>query len=112
MRPANTLQAQQQMKKLLGKKIPGRRATKVKEHRKRALQIADTLYQHFQVGPYQYRLSHILWYLSTHTQPLTPASQYRHWLTIRIIVKGLNRWVAWRQQLEGLWQRPSVIEGQ
>lgn len=90
MRPANSKQAQQQMRKLLGRKISGRRATKVKEHTKRALQIADVLYRQFQVGPYQYRQKHLQWYLNDHIESLTPASQYRHRLTIHIIVNVLS----------------------
>ncbi|MCB1662327.1 MAG: hypothetical protein H7A03_08195 [Pseudomonadales bacterium] len=104
MRPANSEQAQQQMRKLLGRKIPGRRATKVKEHTKRALQIADALYRQFQVGPYQYRLSHLEWYFNIHIHTITPASKYRHRLTARIIVKALGRWEDWQHKLDGLFR--------
>jgi len=106
MRPANTTQAQQKMLQLLGNRIPGRRTTKVKEHRERAKHIADTLYRHFQVGPYQYRLKHLLWYLNTHIQPLQAATQYRHWLTARQVVIALERWQHWQPRLVGSWMRP------
>lgn len=95
MRPANVHQAQQHMRQLLGKKITGRRGTRIKEHTKRALQIADVLYRQFQVGPYQYKQHNLSWYLKTHIQPLTPSSQYRHWLTIRIIVTALDKELQW-----------------
>jgi len=96
MRPANPQQAQQHMRHLLGKKITGRRGTRVKEHTDRALKIADVLYRHDQVGPYQYRLHHLLWYLNTHIQNLKPSSQYRHWLTVRLIVQALSEWERWQ----------------
>lgn len=99
MRPANSTQAQQQMMKLLSRKIPGRRSTKVKEHAKRALQIADVLYRQFQVGPYQYRLKHLQWYLNIHIQPLSLVTQYRYWLTVRIIVVALDQWEVWKGNL-------------
>jgi hypothetical protein len=107
MRPANIPQLQQQMQKLLARKILGRRATKVKEHRKRAAAIADTLYRRFQVGPYQYQLKHILWYLTTHTQSLKPETRYRHWLTIQHILNALNKKELWAYHLNGPWQNPS-----
>ena len=95
VRPANPQQAQQHMRHLLGKKITGRRKTRVKEHTKRALTISDAIYRQFQVGPYQYQLHHLSWYLNTHIQPLKPSSQYRHWLTVRMIVMVLNRAEQW-----------------
>lgn len=106
MRPANTTQAQQKMVQLLGKRIPGRRASKVKENRERAIRMADALYCHFQVGPYQYRLNHLLWYLNTHIHDLKPATLYRHWLTVRQVVMTLGRWNQWNALLEGPWTRP------
>ena len=106
MRPANLQQAQQHMRHLLGKKITGRRGTRVKEHTKRALTIADVLYRQFQVGPYQYRVHHLLWYLNTHIQSLKPSGQYRHWLTIRLIVKALGKGEQWLPLLSGSWVTP------
>ena len=106
MRPANQQQAQQHMRHLLGKKITGRRGTRVKEHTKRALTIADVLYRQFQVGPYQYRVHHLLWYLKTHIQPIKPSSKYRHWLTMRIVVKALDREAQWLSLLSGSWGEP------
>ena len=106
MRPANQQQAQQHMRHLLGKKITGRRGTRVKEYTKRALTIADVLYRQFQIGPYQYRPHHLLWYLNIHIQPLKPSSQYRHWLTIRIIVTALDKKAQWLPLLRGPWVGP------
>ena len=106
MRPANTRQAQQHMTQLLGAKITGKRSTRIRAHLSRATHIADTLYRQFQVGPYQYRLGHIHWYLSEQLQPLSRSSQYRHWLTVREIVKALQRWERWQDALQGSWVRP------
>ena len=102
MRPASPQQAQQHMRHLLGRKITGKRGTRVKEHTKRALTIADILYRQFQVGPYQYRLHHLSWYLNICIQPLKQSSQYRHWLTIRLIVIVLGKDEQWLLQLSVL----------
>ena len=103
MRPANPQQAQQHMRHLLGKKITGRRGTRVKEHTTRALTIAEVIYRQYQVGPYQYKLHHLLWYLNTHIQSLKQSSQYRHWLTIRIIVMALDKEEQWLSLISGSW---------
>jgi hypothetical protein len=109
MRPANTAQAQQHMRQLLAGKITGRRRTRVKEHTQRAQHIAECLYRRFQVGPYQYRLHHLLWYLDSQTKPLSPATRYRHWLTIQIIVLALQREGDWKNHLYGPWVKPSAL---
>ena len=103
MRPATLDQAKRHMYYLLAYKIKGRRSTKVKEHLARAALIAEVLYRHFQIGPYQIRLKHLLWYLEVHIEPLSSASQYRHWLTIRLIVKALKKWDQWQLLLHGSW---------
>ena len=103
MRPASPQQAQHHMRHVLGKRITGRRGTRVKEHTDRALKIADVLYRQFQVGPYQYRLNHLWWYLNAHIQHLKPSSQYRHWLTVRIVVISLGKGEQWFPLLSGAW---------
>lgn len=106
MRPANIPQAQQHMTQLLSAKITGKRSTRVKAHLTRAHHIAGTLYRQYQIGPYQYRLGHIHWYLSEHIQTLSPSSQYRHWLTVCEILRALQRWEQWQDSLQGPWIRP------
>ena len=109
MSPANLDQAKRHMHHLLAYRIKGRRSTKVREHLKRATQIAEVLYQHFQIGPYQIRLKHLQWYLSCHIQSLKPASQYRHWLTIRHIIMALEKGQRWESELNGAWCSPSGV---
>jgi len=106
MRSANIGQAQKHMQHLLDSKVSGRRSTRVREHAIRANKIAEILFRQFQVGPCQYRLHHILWYLGSSIQPLKPTSQYRHWLTVREILLALGRYGKWADQLKGPWQKP------
>ena len=105
MRPANISQAQRHMQHLLEGKISGRRKTRVREHSVRAKTIAETIYRQYQVGPYQYRLHHLQWYLRSPIKPLKPASQYPHWLTISMILKALGCFDQWESLLEGRWRR-------
>jgi len=106
MRPANIGQAQRHMAHLLESKVTGRRSTRVRERAIRASTIAESLYREFQVGPYQYRLHQVQWYLKNNTQALKSASQYRHWLTVREVLMALGRFDKWASQLEGAWQKP------
>ena len=93
------------MEHLLNRKIPGNRQTKVKEHNQRAKGIAAMIWIRFQVGPYQYQLKHLTWYFNTQVQRLKPATQYRHWLTLRLIIHALNKPDAWFQALARFRQK-------
>jgi hypothetical protein len=112
MRPANQHQAEQHMQHLLNRKLKGNRSTKVKEHTTRAKLIAATIWQRFNVGPYQYQVKHLCWYLTNKTPQLKPASRYRHWLTIRNIVAARNKSADWLGQLQGDWQTPASVKTQ
>jgi len=100
MRPANQQQAEKHMEHLLNRKISGCRRSKVNEHTQRARRIAVMIWTRFQVGPYQYQLKHLIWYLNTWTRHLKPATRYRHWITLRYIVWALNKPDAWAQALQ------------
>ena len=91
MRPANQQQAVRHMEYLLKRRLKGNRKTRVKEHMNRAKRIAIAIWLRFQVGPYQYQLKHLLWYMKVYTKDLAPNTRYRHWLTIRSITRALNK---------------------
>lgn len=97
MRPANQQQAERHMEHLLNRKLKGNRGTRVKEHTHRAKKIATVIWTRFHVGPYQYQLKHLKWYLNTQIRHLKAATQYRHWLTVKNIIFALgkeNDWIA------------------
>jgi hypothetical protein len=95
MRPANQQQAERYMEHLLNRKLKGNRSTRVKEHTQRAKKIAAVIWTRFQVGPYQYQLKHLKWYLDTQTRHLKAATQYRHWLTVKNIAHALHKENEW-----------------
>ena len=96
MRPANQQQAQRQMDYLLRHQLKGS-AKKVKEHVTRAKIIAAVIWQRFHVGPYQYQLKHLQWYLAMQTQHLKSATRYRHTLTVRYIIGALGKGDYWEK---------------
>ncbi|MGH1462916.1 MAG: hypothetical protein ACRBB6_12855 [Neptuniibacter sp.] len=102
MRPANQQQAERHMEHLLNRKLKGDRSTRVKEHTQRAKKIAALIWKRFQVGPYQYQLKHLKWYMDTKIRHLKPDTQYRHWLTVKNILKALNKEEGWMNQLKKL----------
>ena len=110
MRPANCQQAVQHMEHLLARKLTGRRSSRVKEHLNRAKRIAAILYRQFQVGPYQYKVKHLRWYLITQTHQFKPATRYRHWLTIKYCIYALNKEAGWTEALRGTWLSPIAVE--
>ena len=110
MRPASQHQAASHMEHLLNHKLKGNRRTRVHEHIRRARHIAVVIWLRFQVGPYQYRLKHLKWYLSTQTRHLSSNTRYRHWLTVKNILKALNRESDWSDPLQGPWVSPAAAE--
>ncbi len=103
MRPANQQKAIRHMEYLISRKLSGNRQTRVKEQTRRANQIAVSIWQRYQVGPYQYQLKHLRWYLETQTKHLKSATRYRHWLTIRNILTALGKQDGWLGHLQGPW---------
>jgi hypothetical protein len=96
------------MNNLLVYNIKDQRSTKVKEHLARAALIAEVFYRHFQIGPYQIRFKHLRWFLEVDIEPLSSASECRHWLTLGSIVKALKKWDQWPLLLYGSWVKPLV----
>ncbi|MDA9096176.1 hypothetical protein N9J88_07270 [Porticoccaceae bacterium] len=85
---------------LLKQRIKGSRQTRVKEHMDRAKRIAIAIWARFQVGPYQYKLKHLRWYVDTCTKDLASNTRYRHWLTIRHIITSLDKNAVWGSLFE------------
>ena len=110
MRPANAQQAVQHMEHLLARKLTGKRSGRVREHLNRAKRIAAILYCQFQVGPYQYQVKHLRWYLTTQTHQLKPATRYRHWLTVKYGVYALGKEAHWMKALQGPWLTPVAVK--
>ena len=110
MRPATPQQAERHMEHLLARKLTGKRRSRVKEHLNRAKRIAVIIYRQFQVGPYQYQVKHLWWYLSTQTAQLKPATRYRHWLTVKYCARALGKEACWLRLLRGSWQTPATTK--
>ena len=83
----------------------------MRAHLHRAERIAEAIYRRWQVGPYQWRVKHVRWYLENRTDNLSPSARYRHWLTVRLLVIALEKEVDWARQLTGSWVRPTGKNG-
>jgi hypothetical protein len=105
--PANARQAAVTARDLLVRRLPGPRRTTVRAHLDRARRIAGAIYRRWQVGPYQWQVKHVRWYLEHGARGLTPSTRYRHWLTLRLLVIALDKEADWTRQLAGAWQRPT-----
>lgn len=111
MRPANAKQAAAKARALLSRRLPGPRRTTVRSHLRRAERIAELIFQRWQLGPYQWQVKHVRWYLEHRTEHLSPSARYRHWLTLRLLVVALGREADWNRHLAGPWQRPTRVTG-
>ena len=127
-RPANYRIAGLQARSLLVKRLPGSRRGTVRQHLARSQRIAELIWRRWHVGPGQWRLKHIRWYLLTRTAHLGSGTRYRHWLTVRTATQvgrgtRYRHWLTvrqlivaldkdgWIERLDGPWVRPSGERG-
>lgn len=62
--PSNQRQAARQSKELLARTLPGSRRGSIRSHLQRAEYIGDTIWRRWQVGPHQWQVKHLRWYLT------------------------------------------------
>ncbi len=109
--PSNQQQAARIARDLLVRRLPGSRRGSVRAHLQRAGLIAETIWRRWQLGPYQWQVKHLRWYLVEKMQHLTSGTRYRHWLTVRLLVLALLTGEHWLPQLNGPWLRPTGVTG-
>ena len=109
-RPPNQRVAGRQARTLLASRLPGSRRGTVRQHLARAELIAQTIWRRWQVGPYQWQLKHVRWYLQECTREHASSTRYRHWLTVRLLILALDR-TGWIERLNGGWVRPTGVRG-
>ncbi|MCA9860888.1 MAG: hypothetical protein KC438_14260, partial [Thermomicrobiales bacterium] len=63
-RPANQQAAAGMAKAMLVRRLPGSRHGSVRAHLQRAERIAESIWRRWQVGPHQWQVKHLRWYLS------------------------------------------------
>jgi hypothetical protein len=110
-RPANHRAAARLARSLLAQRLPGSRRGSVRQHLARSGHIAQTIWRRWQVGPYQWQLKHLRWYLVERTSEYTSGTRYRYWLTVRLLILALDR-VGWIERLDGPWVRPTGGRGE
>lgn len=109
-RPANQRAAARQARSLLANRLPGSRRGTVRQHLARSGHIARIIWRRWHVGPYQWQLKHLRWYLLARTADLSSGTRYRHWLTVRLLIFALDK-DDWIERLDGPWVRPSGVRG-
>ena len=110
-RPAIQQIAARAARALLVRRLPGSRRGSVRAHLQRAERIAETIWRRWQVGPHQWQVKHLRWYLTTQAGGFTPSTHYRYWLTVRTLVYALGKDEHWLPQLQGPWVRPNGQAG-
>jgi hypothetical protein len=106
-RPPNQQVAAKKARELLSRRMPGLDPTTVREHVIRAERAAAVIWRRWQVGPWQWQVKHLRWYLEHRTDGMKASTRYRHWLTIRALVYALGRSDDWEPRLKGPWLRPT-----
>jgi len=111
VRPSAHHQSAREAKDLLVRTLPGSRRGSVRSHLQRAQTIADVIWRRWQLGPHQWQVKHLRWYLTEKTTLYTSGTRYRHWLTVRALVFALGHHDHWLPHLRGPWLRPTGQAG-
>ncbi len=82
--------------------------TSAQEHLGRAQLIAERIWQRWHVGPWQWRLKHVRWFLERRTGHLRPGTRYKYWLTMVKVLEARKKADAWRGALAGPWTSAKV----
>ena len=110
-RPANPRVAARQARSLLANRLPGSRRGTVRQHLARSERIAEVIWRRWQVGPYQWQLKHLRWYMVEKTNDCVSGTRYRYWLTVRLLIFALDHG-GWVERLGGPWVRPNGERGE
>lgn len=110
-RPPNQRIAGRQTRDLLARTLRGTAKQTLHTHLERADCVGQTIWRHWQRGPYQWQVKHVRWYLTSQLTDLTPGTQYRYWLTVRALVFALGKETHWVPHLNGPWLRPTGQRG-
>jgi hypothetical protein len=97
--PGNAAQAGAIGFDLLHRSLPGKK-TNVASRCQMAAIISKAIWNHFQVGPYQWQLKHCLWYLDVCSSALSNSRRFQHWLTLRELLYALKKSDAWVKVLQ------------
>ena len=89
-RPPTEYHARRQAVIILEKALPGKRSN-VSRRVDAAKNIAATIWRRWQVGPWEWQLKHLIWYLGHQVAKLSRSSRYDKWRTIRVLLAGTKR---------------------
>jgi hypothetical protein len=88
--PSSLTGAGSQARQILFRALAGKR-TNVERRIRFAKHVAERIWRSWQVGPWQWRLKHLEWYLDVEIGGLKASSRYDHWRAIRTILSGTDR---------------------
>ncbi len=83
-------------------------AASVWPHLGRARLIAERIWRRWHVGPWQWRLKHVRWFLERRTAHLRPWARYKYWLTMLKVLEARKKAGPWRRPLDGPWTSGKV----
>ncbi len=109
-RPGNQRAVGRQARALLVKRLPGSKRGTVRHHLVRAAYIGATIWRRWHVGPFQWQVKHVHWYMTEKTKEYVSSTRYRHWLTVRLLILALDK-DGWIERLDGSWVRPTGQRG-
>lgn len=107
---ANATQAKNEVMQLIAKMSGPRKAKRTHKHR--AEVIAGSIFRRHEVCPHQWHEKHLIWYLNEAIKDLSNPRKYKHYLTIKKLVRALGKEGDWYRLSKGAWVRPTGEKGE
>ena len=89
-RPSDEFQAGKEATRILEKALSGKRAS-VARRGQAAKNIARAIWRRWKIGPWQWKLKHVAWYLTHEIIDLSPSAKYDKWRAVRTVLAGIGR---------------------
>ena len=83
---SSQLEARMDTLRILRKSLPGKKSGR----RKRievAQVVAEVVFIRWRVGPYGWKLKHLIWYFDVYIKDSKPTTRYEHWRAVRSILE-------------------------
>jgi hypothetical protein len=89
-RPAKVDSVDAVIHRLLDKRLPGKRSG-VHRRMEEAKRVARALFSRWGIGPYQWQLKHLKWYLDIFIAALAAQTRYDQWLAIQTVLDATGK---------------------
>jgi hypothetical protein len=87
---SNQYEARMDTLRILRKSLPGKKSGR-RKRTEVAQVVGEAIFLRWRVGPYGWKLKHLLWYFDSHLKDSKLSTRYEHWLSIRSLLERTEK---------------------